>query len=72
MFKVYVWDGRYIQGKEVGEADTESEAWKIAKAALAEAEFEGPFKKERERRKSELVIWLDDKHGNPVGIIIGE
>ena len=68
MFTVYIWNGRHIQGDKVGEASTESEAWKIAKAALAKAKFEGPFTREKDRR----VTWLDGKDGNPVGIIIGE
>ena len=71
MFTVYIWNGRHIQGDKVGEASTESEAWKIAKAALAKAKFEGPFTREK-GRKGEKLIWLDGKDGNPVGIIIGE
>ena len=68
MHYIYLWDGRYIQGKKVGEAKTAKEAWQIAKSLLSEAGFQGPFKKKSDKRD----IWLDDRNGNPVGLILFE
>ena len=63
-WKVYKHNGRYIEGDLVSTHKTEA-------AALKKAKKEIDFKfSEREKKKNEILIWLDDENHAPVGIII--
>ncbi len=64
MWKVYAYNGRFIQGNLVSKHSSESAAIKAAKKSI-------DFKKQhREKSKEEIVIWLDDDDGTPMGIIV--
>ena len=64
MWKVYAYNGRFIQGDLVSKHSSESAAIKAAKKKL-------DFKKQhKEKSKEEIVIWLDDDDGTPMGIIV--
>ena len=64
MWKVYAYDGRFIQGDLVSKHSSEAAALKAAKKSL-------DFKKQvKEKSKKEIVIWLDDEDGTPMGIIV--
>ena len=64
MWKVYVYNGRFIQGDLISKHSSESAAIKAAKKTI-------DFKKQhREKSKKEIVIWLDDDDGAPTGIIV--
>ena len=64
MWKVYAYNGRFIQGDLVSKHSSEAAAIKAAKKKI-------DFKKQyREKSKEEIVIWLDDDDGAPVGIIV--
>ena len=64
MWKIYKFDGRYIQGEFISQHSTESAALKKAKKAI---EFARTTK---EKRKEEIVIWLDSESGTPMGVIV--
>tara|TARA_A100001391_G_C4875534_1_gene226604 strand:- start:124 stop:357 length:234 start_codon:yes stop_codon:yes gene_type:complete len=64
MWKVYAYNGRFIQGDLVSKHSSESAAIKAAKKSI---EFKKQYK---EKSKNEIVIWLDDEDGTPVGIIV--
>ena len=64
MWKVYAYNGRFIQGDLVSKHSSESAAIKAAKKSI---EFKKQYK---EKLKNEIVIWLDDEDGTPVGIIV--
>jgi hypothetical protein len=64
MWKVYAYNGRFIQGDLVSKHSSEAAAIKAAKKNI-------DFKKQvREKSKEEIVIWLDDDDGTPIGIIV--
>ncbi len=63
-WKVYKWNGRFIQGDLVSTHSTESAAIKKAKK---EIKF---VKSQKEESKKEIVIWLDGEDGTPLGVII--
>ena len=64
MWKVYVYNGRFIQGDLVSKHSSESAAIKAAKKKI-------DFKKQiKEKSKQEIIIWLDDDDGTPMGIIV--
>ena len=64
MWKLWKWDGRYIQGELISKHTSES-------AAIKKAAKEINFKKQtKEIKKGEIVIWLDDEDGTPMGVII--
>ena len=64
MWKVYEYNGRFIQGELVSKHSSESAAIKAAKKII-------DFKKQKkEKSKKEIVIWLDDDDGTPMGIIV--
>jgi len=66
MWKVYKYNGRYIMGELLSSHKTES-------AAMAKAEKEIDFKfSEREKRKEEILIWLDGEGHRPAGVITHE
>ncbi len=64
MWKVYAYNGRFIQGDLISKHSSEAAAIKAAKKALAVK------KQVREKSKEEIVIWLDGDDGTPVGIIV--
>ena len=63
MWRVYKAD-HYIQGILISKHKTESAARKKAKKVI---EYSYTVK---EKRKKEIVIWLEDKERMPVGIIV--
>tara|TARA_R100001086_G_C11769619_1_gene240527 strand:- start:325 stop:585 length:261 start_codon:yes stop_codon:yes gene_type:complete len=63
-WKVYKWNGRFIQGDLVSTHTTESAAMKKAKK---EIDF---FRTNKEETKEEIVIWLDAEDGTPRGAIV--
>jgi hypothetical protein len=64
MWKVYKYDGHYIQGELVGSHSSESAALKKAKKVI------GHSRTEKEEDSKEVTIWLDDENGTPMGVII--
>ena len=64
MWKVYKYDGHYIQGEFISQHKTESAALKKAEKTI------GHKRETKMKRKSELLIWLDAEDGTPMGVII--
>ena len=64
MWKVYKWNGHYIMGDLISKHSTESAAIKSA-----EKKIKFTFS-EKVKRGKEVLIWLDDKSYNPLGVII--
>ena len=63
MFKVYKYDGHYIQGQLISKHTTESAAMKSAKKNIF-------FKKAvKSKLLKPKVIWLDGENNTPVGVI---
>lgn len=63
MYKVYEYDGHYIQGKLISKHTTESAAMKSAKKNIN-------FKKAvKSKLVDPKVIWLDGVNNTPVGVI---
>ena len=63
MFKLYKYDGHYIQGELLSSHTSESAALKKAKK---EIKYLNAVKEES---KDEIVIWLDGESGQPLGVI---
>ena len=63
-WKVWKWDGHYIQGELLSSHSSESAALKKAKK---EIQYLNAVKEES---KDEIVIWLDGEGGQPLGVII--
>jgi hypothetical protein len=64
MWKVYKYNGHYIMGDLISSHKTES-------AALKKAAKEIDFKfSEREKKKGQILIWLDGEKHKPVGAIV--
>ena len=63
-WKVYKWNGRFIQGDLVSTHSSESAAMKKAKK---EIDFS---RTNKEETKEEIVIWLDAEDGTPRGAIV--
>jgi hypothetical protein len=69
MWKVYKWDGHYIQGEFISEHTTE-------KAALGKAKKRINYSKAVKsklptlKQRGEIVIWLDKEDGTPIGVIV--
>tara|TARA_B100001094_G_scaffold198442_1_gene192531 strand:+ start:227 stop:427 length:201 start_codon:yes stop_codon:yes gene_type:complete len=63
MFKVYKYDGHYIQGELISKHTTESAAMKSAKKNIF---FKNAVKSKIVKPQ---VIWLDDENNRPVGLI---
>ena len=64
-WKVWKWDGHYIQGELISSHTTEAAALKRAKKEIkylkaVKSEIGG---------KEEIVIWLDGENGKPLGVI---
>ena len=64
MWKIYRYNGHYIQGDLVSKHTTESAALKKAKKVI-----NFTFS-EKVKRKNEILIWLDGKDYLPLGIIV--
>tara|TARA_B100000085_G_C18529245_1_gene507288 strand:+ start:1237 stop:1446 length:210 start_codon:yes stop_codon:yes gene_type:complete len=64
MWKLYKYDGHYIQGSLVSKHTSESAAIKKAKKEL------NFIYSEKVKDKKEITIWLDDKNFVPLGVII--
>ena len=64
-WKVWKWDGRYIQGELISSHTTEAAALKKAKK---EIKYLKAVKSEIDR-KDEIVIWLDGEDGKPLGVL---
>ena len=64
MWKVYKWNGHYIQGEYISKHSSED-------AALKKAAKEIKFTfAEKSQIGKETRIWLDDKQHTPLGIIV--
>tara|TARA_R110002074_G_scaffold237176_1_gene409011 strand:+ start:9812 stop:10021 length:210 start_codon:yes stop_codon:yes gene_type:complete len=64
MWKIYKWNGHYIQGDLVSKHTSED-------AALKKAAKEISFTfAEKVKRNKETLIWLDNGDHTPVGVII--
>ena len=69
MWKVYKWNGDYIQGDLVSEHSTEKAAVNKAKKKInyfTAIKSKLPTFKQR----GEIVIWLDKEDGTPIGVIV--
>ena len=64
-WKVWKWDGHYIQGELISSHTTEAAALKRAKK---EIKYLKAVKSEIDR-DNEIVIWLDGEGGEPLGVI---
>lgn len=64
MWKIYKWNGHYIQGDLVSKHRSEDAAIK-----KASKELDFVFAEKVERGK-ETLIWLDDNSHMPVGVIV--
>ena len=71
MWKIYKWDGHYIQGEFISEHTTEAAALKKAKKTIK-------YLKATKRTstgpsdvggKKEIIIWLNGDGGIPLGMI---
>ena len=62
-WKVWKWDGHYIQGELLSSHTSEAAALKKAKK---EIKYLNAVKEEK---KDEIVIWLDGESGVPLGVI---
>ena len=64
MWKVYKYNGHYIQGDLISKHTTESAAIKKAKKTI-NFSFS-----EKVKRNDEILIWLDGKDYLPMGVIV--
>jgi hypothetical protein len=64
MWKLYKYNGRYIQGDLISKHTSEAAAIKKAKKELKFSHSE------KVKRKTEILIWLDSKNYTPLGVII--
>ena len=63
MWKVYKYNGHYIQGDLVSKHKTEDAALKRAAKEI------GFTYADKIKKDKEVLIWLDDQNHNPIGII---
>jgi len=64
MWKIYKWNGHYIQGDFVSKHSSED-------AAIERAKKELDFTyAEKSKIGKETLIWLDDNNHTPIGVII--
>jgi len=66
MWKVYKWNGHYIQGDFISQHSTEAAAIKKAKKEIKFTFME----KSKINNDNMIRIWLDDKNHNPIVIIV--
>tara|TARA_B100001094_G_scaffold227665_1_gene222201 strand:+ start:7558 stop:7767 length:210 start_codon:yes stop_codon:yes gene_type:complete len=64
MWKIYKYDGRYIQGEFLSKHTSENAALKAAKKNI------GYTFCEKQKINKETRIWLDDVDHTPMGIIV--
>jgi len=64
MWRIYKWNGQYIQGEFVSEHSTESAALKKAKKEIKFSHSE------RVKQGKEILIWLDSDTFIPLGVIV--
>jgi hypothetical protein len=64
MWRVYKWNGHYIQGDLVSKHSSEDAAIKKAKKSI------GYTYAEKAKQGKETLIWLDDCNHSPMGVII--
>ena len=64
MWKIYKWNGRYIQGDLISKHSSEDAA---LKKAASEIKFTFV---EKVKRGKETLIWLDGKDYTPLGVIV--
>lgn len=64
MWRVYKYNGHYIQGDLVSKHTSEDAAIKKATKEI------GFVFAEKVKRGKETLIWLDDKEHTPVGVIV--
>jgi hypothetical protein len=64
MWKIYKWNGKYIKGDLVSKHSSEDAAIKKAKKEI------GFTYAEKSKIGKETLIWLDDEHHTPMGVII--
>ena len=62
-WKVWKWDGHYIQGELLSSHSSESAALKQAKKEIQY------LNAVTEESKDEIVIWLHGESGQPLGVI---
>jgi len=69
MWKVYKWNGHYIQGDFISEHSTENAALNKAKKKI---NYSRAIKSKLPtfKQRGEIVIWLDKEDGTPIGMII--
>ena len=64
MWKIYKWNGHYIQGEFISKHSSED-------AALKKAAKEIGFTiAEKSKLGKETLIWLDDENYTPMGVIV--
>jgi hypothetical protein len=64
MWKLYKWDGNYIQGELISKHSSEDAALKKAAKTISYTFAD------KVKRNKETLIWLDDKEHSPVGVIV--
>jgi hypothetical protein len=64
MWKIYKWNGHYIQGDFVSKHSSEDAALKKAKKEL---DFTYA---EKSKIDKETLIWLDNQNHEPIGVIV--
>ncbi len=62
-WKVWKWDGHYIQGELISSHTTEAAALKKAKKVIKH------HRTEKKQENNEITIWLDAEDGTPLGMI---
>jgi len=62
-WKVWKWDGHYIQGELISSHSTEAAALKKAKKVIKH------HRTEKKEEKNQITIWLDAENGTPMGVI---
>jgi len=64
MWKLWKWDGQYIIGDLISNHKSEVAAIKKAKKEINHK------RQTKEIKKNEIIIWLEDEDGTPMGAII--
>ena len=64
MYKIYKYDGDYIQGEFISQHKTEAAALKKAEKVI------GHKREAKMKKKDESLIWLDAEDGTPMGVIV--
>jgi len=64
MWKLYKYDGRFVQGELLSKHRSQGAALKQAKKLI------GHLTEVEEIRKDEHLIWLDGEGGTPMGVIV--